>query len=90
MIQILIEWESTFGQPIMTVQKVADAICKQVLTQNSGQIIIPGRLAIASMVRGMPNWLQEHIHSKEAARFKAMRVEQQRAEEAAAQAQAKA
>ncbi|KAJ5112911.1 hypothetical protein N7456_001445 [Penicillium angulare] len=82
MIKVLTDWEKEFGQPIMTVDKVANAIVKQVLSQNSGQVLVPGHLAIARIVRALPTWLQEHVRSKESAKFKYMREQQERAERA--------
>lgn len=63
MIKMLTEHESYFRQRIMTVQKVADAICKQVLTQNSGQVVLPSYQSSASAVRAMPTWMQEGIRT---------------------------
>lgn len=63
MIKMLTDHESHFRQPIMTVQVVSDAICKQILTQTSGQIILPASQSAASIVRAMPTWMQEGIRT---------------------------
>ncbi|KAJ5138142.1 uncharacterized protein N7443_009574 [Penicillium atrosanguineum] len=63
MIKLLTDHESHFRQPIMTVQTVSDAICKQILTQNSGQVILPKSQTAASLVRAMPTWMQEGIRT---------------------------
>ncbi|KAJ6130969.1 hypothetical protein N7523_001429 [Penicillium sp. IBT 18751x] len=63
MIKLLTDHESHFRQPIMTVQTVSDAICKQILTQNSGQVILPKSQTAASFVRAMPTWMQEGIRT---------------------------
>lgn len=63
MIKVLTDNESHFRQPIMTPQVVSNAICKQILKQRSGQIILPVNQSIASMVRGMPHWMQESVRS---------------------------
>lgn len=63
MIKLLTDHESHFRQPIMTVQTVSDAICKQILTQNSGQVILPASQTAASLVRAMPTWMQEGIRT---------------------------
>ncbi|KAJ5691674.1 hypothetical protein N7488_012409 [Penicillium malachiteum] len=89
MIKVLTDHEQYYGEPIMTVQTVSDAICKQVLTQNSGQIVVPGRLAIASMLRGLPVWVQEILRSKESVKFRYMRTQQERIEREAKEAQSK-
>lgn len=80
MIKVLTDWEEFFGQPIMTPDKVSNAIVKQILSQNSGQVLLPGHLAIASLVRAMPTWIQERVRSRESAKFKYMREQQERME----------
>lgn len=82
MIKMLTDYEQHFRQPIMTIQVVSDAICKQILTQTSGQVILPASQTGASMLRGMPVWLQEGIRSFASGGLKRMRVAQQAVEKA--------
>ncbi|KAJ5086260.1 hypothetical protein NUU61_007567 [Penicillium alfredii] len=77
MIKMLTDHEKHFRQPIMTVQVVSDAICKQVLTQNSGQIILPASQSVASTIRGMPAWMQEGIRAVVSQSFRKLRHAQQ-------------
>lgn len=77
MIKMLTDHEKHFKQPIMTVQVVSDAICKQVLTQNSGQIILPASQSVASTIRGMPAWMQEGIRAVVSQSFRKLRHAQQ-------------
>ncbi|KAJ5927773.1 hypothetical protein N7466_006729 [Penicillium verhagenii] len=84
MITILTDYEKEFGQPIMSVKIVSDAICKQILTQNSGQVILPASKTVARLVRGFPLWLQEYIRGKESEKLKITRDAQIRAEREAA------
>lgn len=63
MIKLLTEHEAHFRDPIMTVQFVSNAICKQILSQNSAQVILPKSQTAASMVRAMPTWMQEGIRT---------------------------
>ncbi|KAJ5851831.1 uncharacterized protein N7529_011216 [Penicillium soppii] len=83
MIKMLTDHESHFRQPIMTPQVVSDAICKQILTQRSGQIILPASQSVASMVRAMPTWMQEGVRAFASGALRRMR-NAQAAEEAAA------
>jgi short-subunit dehydrogenase len=83
MIKMLTDHESHFRQPIMTPQVVSAAICKQILTQSSGQIILPASQSVASMVRAMPSWMQEGVRAFASGALKRMRLAQA-AEEAAA------
>lgn len=83
MIKMLTDHESHFRQPIMTPQVVSDAICKQILTQTSGQIILPKSQSVASTVRAMPTWMQEGVRAFASGALKRMRIAQA-AEEAAA------
>jgi len=76
MIKMLTEHEGQFDQPVMTTQVVSDAICKQILTQSSGQIILPARQSVASWVRGMPTWMQEAVRTFASSALIKMRVAQ--------------
>lgn len=78
MIKVLTDHEKHFRQPIMTVQVVSDAICKQILSQNSGQVILPASQSGASLVRAMPTWMQEGIRSFASGSLRTMRDVQQR------------
>lgn len=80
MIKMLTDYESHFRQPIMTVQTVADAICKQVLTQNSGQVILPTYQSNASLFRAMPTWMQEGVRTIASGSFRKLREVQCRAQ----------
>ncbi|OQE26630.1 hypothetical protein PENSTE_c005G03825 [Penicillium steckii] len=73
MIKMLTDHESHFRQPIMTVQTVSDAICKQILTQTSGQIILPSSQSAASIVRAMPTWMQEGVRTFASGSLRRMR-----------------
>lgn len=78
MIKLLTDHESHFHQPIMTVQTVSDAICKQILSQNSGQVILPRSQSAASLVRAMPVWMQEGIRSIASSSLRNLRDVQKR------------
>ncbi|KAJ5587994.1 uncharacterized protein N7459_003759 [Penicillium hispanicum] len=78
MIKMLTDHESHFRQPILTVQTVADAICNQILTQSSGQVMIPAHLSTASLVRALPTWMQEGVRSIASGSLRKMRGVQQK------------
>lgn len=78
MIKLLTDHEAHFRQPIMTVQTVADAICHQILSQNSGQVILPKSQSVASLVRAMPSWLQESVRNFASGSLRRLRDVQQR------------
>ncbi|RAH81372.1 NAD(P)-binding protein [Aspergillus japonicus CBS 114.51] len=61
MIQQLTDAGDLFKQPVMTVERVATAITRQVVSGKSGQVILPEAYSVASMVRAFPTWLQEHV-----------------------------
>ncbi|CAI7669091.1 unnamed protein product [Penicillium viridicatum] len=77
MIKMLTDNEAHFHQPIMTPQVVSDAICKQILTQTSGQVILPASQSVASLVRAMPTWMQEGVRTFASGALKKMRIAQQ-------------
>ncbi|KAJ5359829.1 hypothetical protein N7517_009020 [Penicillium concentricum] len=82
MIKMLTDHEAHFSQPIMTPQDVSEAICKQILTQTSGQIILPASQSAASLVRAMPTWMQEGVRTFASSALIKMRVAQKAEEKA--------
>lgn len=85
MIKMLTDHEKHFSQPIMTPQVVSGAICKQILTQTSGQVILPASQSVASLVRAMPTWMQEGVRTLASGALRRMRIAQQAEEKAQAQ-----
>lgn len=59
MIKQLTDAGDQFNQPVLTPQTVSAAVVKQILTQSSGQVILPSRLSYYSLVRAFPSWMQE-------------------------------
>ncbi|KAL2869430.1 uncharacterized protein BJX67DRAFT_331277 [Aspergillus lucknowensis] len=59
MIKVLTDAGSQFKQPVLTPEMVSAAVVKQVLTQSSGQVILPWHYTPLSMLRAFPNWFQE-------------------------------
>lgn len=59
MIKPLTETGEHFDQPVLTPETVSRAVCKQLLTQTSGQVILPRRLTTYSLIRAFPTWAQE-------------------------------
>ncbi|BCS21438.1 SDR family oxidoreductase [Aspergillus puulaauensis] len=59
MIKVLTDAGSEFKQPILTPEMVSEAVVKQVVSQRSGQIILPSYYTPLSMLRALPNWFQE-------------------------------
>lgn len=82
MIKMLTDHEAHFKQPIMTPQVVSDAICKQILTQTSGQVILPASQSVARLVRAMPTWMQEGVRTFASGALRRMRIAQQAEKEA--------
>lgn len=56
--------DSKFLVPTMEVDTVAEAIVKQILSGNSGQVIIPGFGTTLSILRGMPHWYQNRLRTQ--------------------------
>ena len=77
MIKVLTDNEAHFNQSIMTPQVVSDAICKQILTQTSGQVMLPASQSVASLVRAMPTWMQEGVRTFVSGALKKMRIAQE-------------
>ncbi|PYH41033.1 SDR family oxidoreductase [Aspergillus saccharolyticus JOP 1030-1] len=75
MIQQLTEAGDLFKPPVLTVERVATAITRQVVSGKSGQVILPEAYSVASMLRAFPTWLQEHVRgaaSKDILRLRQM------------------
>jgi all-trans-retinol dehydrogenase (NAD+) len=56
--------DSKFLVPSLEPETVAEGIVKQVLTGNSGQVIMPGFGATLSFLRGFPHWYQNRLRSQ--------------------------
>ena len=50
--------DNQFLMPALEPETVAEAVVKQVLTGNSGQVIIPGFGNILTFLRAFPHWYQ--------------------------------
>ncbi|OGM48815.1 short-chain dehydrogenases/reductase [Aspergillus bombycis] len=69
MISDLTQHRSQFGQPIMTPEKVSQAVVKQLVNGNGGQVVLPSSHSFASMLRGLPNWIQERLRDNASQSF---------------------
>ncbi|CAG8959624.1 hypothetical protein HYFRA_00001527 [Hymenoscyphus fraxineus] len=54
-----------FPKVILNAQDVADKIVAQVASGYGGQIVMPRQLAIASLLRGLPTWVQERVRGNQ-------------------------
>lgn len=52
--------DHAFGRQLEP-ERVANAIVKQILSGNSGQVMIPSELGVAALIRTLPNWMQERV-----------------------------
>ena len=64
MIPILNDIEGHVNQSILTPETVSSAVIQQIMSQRSGQIILPKHLSVVSLVRGLPLWFQELIRGR--------------------------
>lgn len=48
-------------QPLLAPEDVSAAVVKQIISQSSGQVILPASHTGLSLIRGLPHWLQESI-----------------------------
>jgi short-subunit dehydrogenase len=77
MIGDLVENQSRFGQPIMTPDKVSQAVIRQLVKGNGGQVVVPSSLGFAAMVRGLPSWIQERLRDRQSQNFVRLRRAEQ-------------
>lgn len=61
----------------MTPEKVSQAVVKQLVSQNSGQVVVPSTHGGASLLRGFPNWIQERLRDHSSGAFLRLRQMEQ-------------
>lgn len=61
MIQMLTSSGNRFRQPVLSPKVVAEAVIKQIFTQKSGQIILPGYQVLFTFIRSLPTWIQQSV-----------------------------
>ncbi|KAL2812727.1 hypothetical protein BJX63DRAFT_421607 [Aspergillus granulosus] len=61
MTSLLHQHRALFGVPFLTTEEVSQAVVKQLVSGNGGQIIVPSFRGIATMVRGLPSWMQGSV-----------------------------
>lgn len=57
--------EGKFKSLLLEPEAVVEAIFKQILSENSGQVILPGQFNMLSGARGWPSWMQEMLRSSQ-------------------------
>ncbi|PLB48550.1 hydroxysteroid 17-beta dehydrogenase 11 [Aspergillus steynii IBT 23096] len=73
MIKQLTDAGKQFRQPVLTPEMVSAAVVKQILTQSSGQVILPNHLTPISLVRAFPSWLQDAARNTGSKNLKRLR-----------------
>lgn len=73
MIKQLTDAGKQFRQPVLTPEMVSTAVVKQILTQRSGQVILPSRLTFISLLRAFPSWLQDATRNAGSKNLKRLR-----------------
>ncbi|EGE86042.1 short-chain dehydrogenase/reductase 2 [Blastomyces dermatitidis ATCC 18188] len=73
MIQQLTKPGTVFNMPTMTVDVVSNAVVKQILSQRSGQVVLPTRRSGLRLLRAFPMWLQERARGIGSMQLKALR-----------------
>jgi all-trans-retinol dehydrogenase (NAD+) len=51
------------GAVIIEPTLVADTIVDRIVSCSGGQVFLPSSVSTASMLRGLPNWMQESVRS---------------------------
>jgi hypothetical protein len=46
------------GEPLITTKQVSQAVVKQLVDGNSGQVIVPSSRGILAIIRALPGWMQ--------------------------------
>ncbi|THC96589.1 hypothetical protein EYZ11_003929 [Aspergillus tanneri] len=58
-----LDLENSFQQTVLAPEMVSQAVVRQVITQKSGQVILPQSHISFSAVRALPSWLQEKVRN---------------------------
>ncbi|KAL4962372.1 SDR family oxidoreductase [Aspergillus stella-maris] len=61
MTSVLQENKSRFRRPFITAGEVSDAVVRQIVRGDSGQVIVPESQWAVAWLRGMPGWVQEVV-----------------------------
>lgn len=61
MTEVVTETGTPFRQLVIDAREISKAIVNQILSQNSGQVVVPSRVSFLSMLRAFPHWLQEMV-----------------------------
>lgn len=72
MINTLTSAGDRFSQPVLTPEQVAETVIKQIVTQKSGQVIIPSYQVPMTFLRSLPLWIQSGVRSAAARSLKAV------------------
>lgn len=49
---------------MLTPQDVSNAVIKQIVTQSSGQVVVPSSSQYLSRLRAFPLWFQEYLRNQ--------------------------
>ncbi|KAL3443793.1 hypothetical protein BJX65DRAFT_320448 [Aspergillus insuetus] len=49
------------GEPLITTEQVSQAVVKQLVEGNSGQVIVPSTRGILAVIRALPGWVQKKL-----------------------------
>ncbi|KAL4779596.1 hypothetical protein BJX76DRAFT_365123 [Aspergillus varians] len=73
MTSVLVENRERFGQPIMTAEKVSQAVVRQLVNGDGGQVVVPASHGAVALLRGLPGWLQEELRDYSSRAFVRLR-----------------
>jgi sensor histidine kinase regulating citrate/malate metabolism len=52
------------GEPLITTKQVSQAVVKQLVEGNSGQVVVPSSRGILAVTRALPGWMQEKLFNQ--------------------------
>lgn len=73
MIDAVLKAGKHWTQPVMGPEEVSSAVIEQLVSGNGGQVVVPSSYGLASLVRGLPNWLQERVRDNASKDFVKLR-----------------
>ncbi|KAJ5884851.1 hypothetical protein N7495_009361 [Penicillium taxi] len=63
MIKGFTDYQSVFGQPVMSPDLVSQKVVEQIISGKSGNIILPKMISVSSSLKALPLWMQEVVRS---------------------------
>lgn len=73
MIEIMTQAGSHWKEPVLEPHEISSAVIGQIVSGNSGQVVVPGSYGLSPLLRAYPSWIQEWIRNGVSEKFVRLR-----------------